>query len=372
MNVKIASRYTDIDISELTNMVSLAIGKDVGEITIIKESRVGRYIEFEYENEVYMVCFSAFKETSRNSYIMQYLPPFINKGIERENTKLFVYYIRGSMHNSNTPYHINTNRLLKTLGITILNERNVMSKVAVPYSNYRDYYNTRFNLRERNVSNNSSYFFEEDDKISFYGKLFGANVQESIVMVVALRKLSGDKRIVYYPVLDNESRTLSMTNRSILTYYNIEIDSILYSFSNTSTQEVLEKEIRDQATFKKNLIDKFGVKKCYLCDCTIDSAIVAAHIHRVADIKREDISHEEKVKRVIDGDNGLWLCKLHDIFFETGLIYFDGDELQINSDLPEEDYAFIEQSLTNTSISSEDYTIKMMEYLSHHFARVIF
>ena len=36
-----------------------------------------------------------------------------------------------------------------------------------------------------------------------------------------------------------------------------------------------------------NLFKKFGDKKCYLCDCDIDSLIIASHIHRVTDIKND-------------------------------------------------------------------------------------
>ena len=36
-----------------------------------------------------------------------------------------------------------------------------------------------------------------------------------------------------------------------------------------------------------NLFEKFGDKKCYLCDCDIDHMIIASHIHRVTDIKND-------------------------------------------------------------------------------------
>lgn len=110
------------------------------------------------------------------------------------------------MGKSQSSYHINANRLLKTIGVRVLNELDVMLRTSQPYMNYLDYYNNRFDLRNRNTGNISSYFFREDNQITFFGKLFGANVQEAIAMIIALRTLENDVKTVCYPVFDTKQK----------------------------------------------------------------------------------------------------------------------------------------------------------------------
>ena len=88
-----------------------------------------------------------------------------------------------------------------------------------------------------------------------------------------------------------------------------------------------------------------------MCNCEIDSLIIASHIHRVTDIKNDkSLTDEEKKKQIIDGDNGLWLCANHDKLFEYGFIYFDNQKMVISNRLNTEQQEFVKKITTKLSV----------------------
>jgi hypothetical protein len=369
IEIKIPKRYSNTNINEIKNMLNLATGKDLT-FSLFFVERNGRYIEFNYLNKSYFILFSAEKADARNSYIMQYIPLLISEYIKNSEAIYCVYYLRNNSPKLKAKYHIFTNRLIKTLNFKVLNEFDVMENKSEKFSTLKEMISEKDSLRSINTANKSSYFYIEDGVIHLYAKLFGANVQEAIVLASCVRSLEKKLTFKIYPVYDNNSDSLSETNSLILTSQNMQIDNFIHEIESKPTKEKLEIEIRDQVAFKKNLLFKFGDKRCYLCNCTIESAIVASHIERVSDIKKSSLDFNEKVNNVIDGDNGLWLCRLHDIFFENGLIYFKNRSLEISSSLSVEERKFVEKSLSVIEIDILHFNSKMESYLSKHLERI--
>jgi hypothetical protein len=369
IEIKIPRRYSNTDINEIQNMVALATGKNL-DIKLLFVERNGRYIEFNYLNELYYILFSSQIADSRNSYIMQYIPLLISEYIKNSEANYFVYYLRNNSAKLKAKYHIYTNRLIKTLNFKILNELDVMENKSEKFSSLKEMILEKDSLRSINSGNKSSYFYLENEVIFLYAKLFGANVQEAIVLASCARSLEKKLAIKIFPVYDNKTDSLSETNSFILTNQNMQIDNFIHEIENKPTKEKLEIEIRDQVAFKKNLLFKYGDKRCYLCNCTIDSAIVASHIERVSDIKKSSLDFFEKVNNVIDGDNGLWLCRLHDILFENGLIYFKDRNLEISGSLSLEEREFVEKSLSVKEIDIYHFNSKMESYLKKHLERI--
>lgn len=361
------------NLDDIQKIIEIIVGNEM-EYDLIERDNYGRYLEFEYKGLSHFVAYSNNSiQNGRNSYIVQFLPPAINAFInsQYENKQFHIYFTQNSGSGIRTPYHIETNKMMKTLGFNILNESIVFAKISQPYNNFDEFYSTKFIQRGYNSSNNSTYFFDSNDHVALYGKLFGANGMESVILALVCKKLVGNKPVVYYPVLDNGAKRVTLPLKYILDNYDVKIDNRLYNITMANTTpELLDNEIRDQATFKYNLIQKFGIKKCYLCDCEIDKAIVAAHIHRIADIKTDTIGLNEKVRQAVDGNNGFWLCRNHDILFEHGLIYFDNKELTISTYLQESDIEFINNISNKYTIEEEHFTNEMREYLEKHKTRV--
>lgn len=315
--------------------------------TIEYEDRTnGRYIKLEKNNEVHYVCLSASEEEykGRNSFLSQYLgTAFCRYEASNESNKKMEVYLLMKTEAAFLPYQKFIYRCCKTLQINLLN----VEETIFPFSTYKEIKNVRSQTSDRNTGNNASYFSDTGDFIEFFAKCYGANGKESVFMAMVVKQLT-DKKIVVYQVEDNGQRSLSNPDKEILLANGFEFgEDIIQEEFNRVNLNATEKDLRDQPAFRLNLFKKFGDKKCYLCDCDIDSLIIASHIHRVTDIKNDKtLTDDEKKKQIIDGDNGLWLCANHDKLFEYGLIYFDNQKLVISNRLNEEQRNFVKEITT--------------------------
>ncbi|MFI3211684.1 MAG: HNH endonuclease, partial [Peptostreptococcaceae bacterium] len=95
-----------------------------------------------------------------------------------------------------------------------------------------------------------------------------------------------------------------------------------------------------QKFFRESLLSKFD-NKCAICGINKPELLVASHI--------VPFSKCETNKQMIDVDNGLLLCSMHDKLFDTGYITFDKDGIIIFS--PEIDNPILcEELKLNTNI----------------------
>lgn len=310
----------------------------------------GRYIKLIKNDEVHYVCLSASEEEyeGRNSFLSQYLATVINRYETSEcvNKKLEVYLLMKT-DAAFASYQKFVYRCCKTLQINILN----IDDIILPFASFKEMKNTRSRISDRNTGNNSSYFSDAGDFIEFFAKCYGANGKESVLLAMVVQQLT-DKTIFVYQVEDRGVTSLTTPDREFLLSKGFEFGpSIIKEEFKRVDLDATEKDLRNQPAFRLNLFKKFGDKKCYLCDCDIDSLIIASHIHRVTDIKKDNsITEEEKKKQIIDGDNGLWLCANHDKLFEYGFIYFDNKQLVISNKLNDDQRIFVKEITTQLSI----------------------
>ena len=315
-----------------------------------EERSNGRYIKLEENDEVHYVCLSANEDEydGRNSFLSQYLgTAFCRYEASQEDNKKMEVYLLMKNDKAFTAYQKFIYRCCKTLQINLLN----IEETIFPFSTYKEIKNVRSQTSDRNTGNNSSYFSDTGDFVEFFAKCYGANGKESVFMAMVVKQLT-DKKIVIYQVEDHGQRSLSAPDKEILIANGFEFgEDIISEEFNRVNLEAAEKDLRDQPAFRLNLFKKYGDKKCYLCDCDIDSLIIASHIHRVTDIKNDNtLTDEEKKKQIIDGDNGLWLCANHDKLFEYGLIYFDNKKLVISNRLNTEQQNFVKEITTKLSL----------------------
>lgn len=248
-------------------------------------------------------------------------------------------------------------------------------------------------LNGENSKNKGSYILEFEDSVIIYGKTFGNNGFEMVLIACAIGKFAKKegKKVYFYQVKDNlgrdgevnkDAKPITAENIKIMEAFGITVyDELKECEVNPDAKLDEKKDSRNQLEFMKNLINKFGgtdEKKCYLCNCTIQKLIIASHIQRVTDINKLNIPFAEKRKKAVDADNGLWLCANHDKLFEHGLIYFEGNKLIISDKIKEEERKYIEKITYSEAktkkqqfkIKQQDYNENMHKYLEIHKKRV--
>lgn len=324
----------------IANVVNRIFGTD----TYIKEvesRRTGRFIKVieDNSNEMHYVCLSNPNNDSRNAHLMQFISPsYVEYWNEPNSNKHFDVYVINPGRNDRTPYIKMFYRCFITMGITILNWEELGLDGLVGFRGYDELKECRNRTSGRNAHNQQTYFADESQsgrsQISLYGKTFGANAMESFIFALTLSKIC-NKPVVLYPVVDNESRTISSAQQRVLTENGVAIGDTIEVLPNGTARPLPARQretSRDTVVFHYNLLQKYGEKRCYICGCDMEHMTIGSHIERVTDIDHNhDYSEAEKSRRSTDGDNGLWLCANHDKMFEYGIIYFDGGLLKIGN-----------------------------------------
>jgi hypothetical protein len=352
----------------------------------------GRYVVGVNEStgERSYIVFSS-KNNSRNAFLMQYIAPaYIAYSKDSVAKKSFhIYVIDPKDKNAYTPYMKLFYRCFLNLTFKIHN----LEVNLVPFSNFEEMQKEREQERAKNSMNQSTYFEDNGTHIAIYGKTFGANAMESFLLALTLKQLS-PQRVIFYPVTDNGSNNLSEEQIEILKANGIDIKQAIDESSSDETElKAAPESLRDSPKFHYNLLKKFGRKYCYICGCEIGNLIIGSHIHRVADIQNSDDSKQDKVRKIVDGDNGFFLCANHDKLFEWGWIFFAGQTLRFKPylTLPEKNYIrqitfdtrklFFEleddpcvktneQGYPVFEIAPKDYNPNMETYLAEHRKRL--
>lgn len=310
-------------------------------------------------------------------------------------------------------YNVFTYRLLKTIGARIINEDalpfneyinrssgdskkeyiNKKFKIGQPFMETSEIRKERLKLSEKNTGNRGSYILENSDKTFVYGKTFGNNGFEVVMIALACATINNKNNVqtIMYQIKDTlgvegfenkEAKPITEGNIKLLKNSRVIVIDELQDYEDnpeSDTEYLFDRNIRNQALFMKNLMKKYGLpghedeKMCYICGNTIQDTIIASHIQRVCDINQMNISWEEKRKKATDGDNGMWLCATHDKLFEYGLISFDeedGDMVFDSNRLTTQQLEYIGQITDEKPIKKIHFNSNVKEYLSFHNNRL--
>lgn len=435
------------EIPKYTIEIDKKIGKDKkekeqnGQYIILEDDKIKKYIFFSYE----------FPEETRNGYIISKMPIafrtyFFDNTKKEKKLELFLLDINKkykdmevykdvpifTLENTDEINNYNTfvYKLCKTLNIKIINEKdlpyakysNVLKNkqyiyrknqiyAKTPFKSVQEIKNMRNQLAGKNLKNKSSYILDNNDILAIYGKTFGNNGFEIILIACAIAELAKkeNKEVCFLQIKDTqrrkdtqnrEAKPITAENRKIMELFGITVYDELNDYEINPEIEIPEdKDSRNQLEFMKNLMHKFGdtdEKECYLCHCNIQKLIIASHIQRICDINKLDLPFAEKRQKAVDANNGLWLCANHDKLFEYGLIYFEKNKMIISDKLTEEQKEFVKDITFNTPtrlikynlsmvaeedveynndeefyINPEDYNEEMHKYLEIHKNRVI-
>ncbi len=371
MKVYVKNRYK----YDLTKVV---IDKILSKLGITEKYEVeymqgnGRSVIIEYGDQKIYVIVSGNDPSGRNSFLAQYIPTVLEQYLHDTCLKKSIHiYLLDVSGGAKTDYILDTYRVAKTLGINILNESDLKVGAILPYSTFREWKKAKVSRQNYNLSNNASYAIEDGDEYIVFGKLYGANGKDAAIIACQLAKIAEreGKKVRFVEVKDHGTESLAETDKYLLEYYKVEISEGAIVLSEKQKSD--KSTCRKQDEFKFNLLEKFGSKKCCLCECDIETNIIASHIHRIVDIDNSGLTPEEKRKQAVDADNGFWLCANHDKMFEYGVISFDKNgNLIINSTLEQHQIDFINYITTITKIKDAYITPNLLVFLEIHNKRV--
>jgi len=324
----------------------------------------GRLAIVEFNDSVFYISFSfsAIEKSGRNSYFQSFPTAFIKFKLEENRNKTISFYFLPYTGNIETNYFVFMYRLMKTLSTSFLNENLYLSTVYQPFNSISDIIINRDANRERNQRNASTYAaIDEANSLQLFGKTFGANKFETILLALAFRQVS-EYPIEVYEIQEGNLSILPEPGRQLI------IDSGINVITSDLTLERREFENNDSLrspTYLYNLLDKLGSKKCSFCDCEIPQIIQGAHVWPVASIKRaNNINLDTKIQYAIDGDNGLWLCNNHHKLFDINVLFVVPDgRLKYKSNIQTNHKEYLLDFIINDRLSDDILTPNFIEFL---------
>lgn len=285
------------------------------------------------------MCNKKHKIRSRNTFLSQNVITTYFIAIEKNyslSVSINPYDIENKFHFPN--FIKNTIRELLTIGININNSLNKYEKFY-KFKNIDEYLINRKKLRS-NIHNQSTLIVQIANNITVYGKLDGANKNDTLLICKVISKLSSNFfKLNFYDITSNLSKEknhlIKIVNKIKDMCFQIndvnDNENELIARINKNNEKIKFLQ-RDQETFKANIIKKYltygiDIHKCIACDYNIESNFIAAHIYRYCDIiqdfKNNKINAQEAAHFIVSGDNGFLLCPNQDKEFEKGQIYFD-------------------------------------------------
>jgi hypothetical protein len=348
----------------LTDVCQRITGQNKFTVDFIDEVNKGRLAKLFYNGSVAYISFSENRVNSRNSSFQSFpsaLVSYLNENIER---KSICYFILETDANIETDYFLFMYRLMKTVDTEFLNESEMLSNPVRGFATVEDIILNKNNIRGRNRANNSSYITKSvDEVIQVFGKLYGANKYETSLLCLALYKLTNNQ-IELFEIEEGNLKKLPKEARDYL--LSLDRFSIVNATIALEESEFRENDSLRSPRYIYNLLEKYGDKKCALCECEIPQIIQGAHIWPVADIKRDNqLSQYEKLKRAIDGDNGLWLCNNHHKLLDANIIrLFNDGSVKYKTALSENQSEYLNEVTTVKVLSSDIVNDRFTEYLT--------
>ena len=324
----------------------------------------GRLALIEYNDTITYVSFSEHgKVEGRNSFFQSLTTALISFYSDPHIKKRMAFYflpsITGSFEGS---YFRFMYRLMATNGVEFLNADLFLENTIIEFASIDDIIAIRSVNRERNTGNNSTYITRTvKDITQIYGKTYGASKKETTLLCLTAARLS--KHVEMYEICEQNLSCLPVPDAdAIKRMGNVEI----IPTNRTMERKPFEADTNYLSpTFIYNLFQKFNLKECAFCECSIPEIIAGAHIWPVADIKRTDrMSEDEKWLSATDGENGLWLCHNHHKLFDEGLVSItNSGKIVYSNELNETNKSFIRKTTTKNSIPSFAFTDLFEKYL---------
>lgn len=323
---------------------------------------IGRLATLEYNGVINYVSFSEFEIGSRNSFFQSFPSALVKYHQEANPHKNIYFYFLEPDGNIQTVYFLFMYRLMKTAGTIFLNETDYLPIVVNPYNTVSDIIAQRDLNRGRNRGNASSYVtVDENDTLQIFGKTYGANKYETVLLCLAIHEIT-PYSMELYEIQEGDLRQLPRDARNVIISLGIDVitSDLVLEREEFETNDSLR-----SPTYIYNLLEKLGEKKCSLCDCEIPQIIQGAHIWPVASIKRaNNINLDTKLQYAIDGDNGLWLCNNHHKLFDINILYITANgRLKYKTNIEQSHEEYLRDFTLNSQLPNDILTPTFIDYL---------
>ena len=325
----------------------------------------GRIAILQYMDEVSYITFSEKEIGGRNSSVqsvptafnMYYMNPYPKK-------KLYYYFLNVT-GNAGTDYQMLMYRLMETIGFNFINATLAIGHSLTAFSSIEDIMYMRRANASRNQSNNSTYITKSSiNQYDIYGKTYGANKYETIMICYALSMLAQPHHsLTLYEVLEGDLRELPESSLNVIKKMNNI--AIVPTDMQLEKNAFIENDSLRSPRYIFNLLGRLGSKHCALCNCEIPELIQGAHIWPVADIKKAPtLTIEQKLSHAISGENGIWLCENHHKMFDEGLLRINPDgTISYRNDIEHRHIAFMNEVTTIRQLPDEYLTSGFLSYL---------
>lgn len=323
----------------------------------------GRLAIIKYQGRTNFISFSEDKVMGRNSSFQSFPTALVRYHQEDNPNKKIFFYFLPSSGNYKTPYFKFIYRLMKTAGVEFLNENEFLTSRIPSFTAVDDIITSRDINRGRNRSNQSTYLTRgSDNTIQIYGKTYGASKYETTLLCLALSKIATTE-IELYEICEGSLRILPAPARKVIN--NLGIIKIISTDLTMERREFEENNSLRSPQYIFNLLERLGPKKCSFCNCEIPQLVEGAHIWPVADIKSEsNLSQAQKLKKAIDGNNGIWLCQNHHKLLDFHILTISNDgKLKIQSNLDEISSDYVKDITTTNQIPDTVLTSQFVGYL---------
>ncbi|UQA76719.1 HNH endonuclease [Sphingobacterium siyangense] len=324
----------------------------------------GRLAKLEFEGWIHYISFSFsdIENSGRNSYFQSFPTALTQYLLERNPDKSINFYFLPYRGNIETVYFIFMFRLMKTIGINFLNQDLYLTENYHRFNSISDIIVNRDFNRKRNSGNCSTYAsIDETNTLQIFGKTYGANKYETILLSLAFNNVS-QLPIEVYEIRERNLSSLPEPGRRIIIDLGIRV---ITSDITLERSEFVTNDSLRSPSYLYNLLDKLGFKKCCLCDCEIPQIIQGAHIWPVSNIKQaQEINLDRKIEHAINRDNGLWLCNNHHKLFDSNLLFISPDgRLKYKTNIERSHEIYLKAVTTNSQISNGILTPTFLEYL---------
>lgn len=340
--------------SILTDICQRLIGEVEFDVSYLDELNKGQLAVLRHNDNVYYIFLFQLKE-SRNACFQSFPTAFLKSINVHNSVGIFCYFLpllQEQISKIETDYFHFMYRLMKTVGTEFINE-NLLSKSIIPYNSVEDIILGKNFIRGMNRANKSTYItLSADEIVQVYGKLYGANKYETVLLCFALYNVT-DKTIKVYEIEEGNLQKLPGPSREKLITLGVQIKTVDLTIERTYFED--DKESLRSPRFNYNLLETYGDKKCALCNCSIPQIIQGAHIYPVAKIKEEDhLSLDDKLVLALDGFNGLWLCNNHHKLFDSNIIKISAEGvIKYNTFLNQAQIFFLRSITTENKLADD-------------------
>jgi predicted restriction endonuclease len=328
----------------------------------------GKYImkiENLENNIIDLILFNS-NVSGRNSRFVQLLPYLL---VQKNSGNKF-FYILNMRSDDRTPKSKLVYEIVNEIEIKMINRKDFFNEERT-ISSIEDLVFRKKELKKIG-KNLSTHIKEVDDEILIYGKSGGAETGE--LMVISLFcKSKSDKETKIIEHNDGVQNKLTLKQKNMLITKEILIEdkhrTINKLKETAETKDKMNINHRNQELFRQNLIKKYGNSNCLICG---KPSGIASHIERQSDInKNKEYTLNEKDYKSVSENNGFFLCRDHDYYFERKIFSFnDLGEVVFKKQLNNEEkkhipFIVVDKMLLNSSIKTI-LSMEMKNFLTKH------